>query len=80
MRDVIFSILLLIIIFVLFYILYQVYRFYNPYFPYDEKMNDCRWTRWGCCTDKITPKYDPKGTNCKGLYYKSPKNPDPTKC
>jgi hypothetical protein len=24
----------------------------------------CSTTRWGCCKDNITPKYDQSGTNC----------------
>lgn len=24
----------------------------------------CKGTRWGCCPDGITPKFDGKGTNC----------------
>lgn len=24
----------------------------------------CLGTRWGCCPDQITPKYDQEGTNC----------------
>ena len=25
----------------------------------------CYGTRWGCCPDGITPKYDPTGSNCR---------------
>ena len=25
----------------------------------------CEGTRWGCCPDGITPKYDPFGRNCR---------------
>ncbi len=59
------TILLLVVLLILLYIFYQIYRFYNPYFPYDEKLDNCKWTRWGCCNDKITPKYDIDGSNCK---------------
>jgi hypothetical protein len=27
-------------------------------------VGDCKNTRWGCCPDKIVPKYDQMGTNC----------------
>ncbi len=80
MLDVVFSSLVLLLLFILFYILYQVYLFYNPYFPYDERLDNCKWSRWGCCIDKITPKYDQDGTNCRGVYFKSPKNPNREKC
>ncbi len=52
---------------------YQIYRFYYPDFPYDESLGNCWWKRWGCCSDKKTPKYDQQGTNCKrigeGLHF-----------
>ena len=28
---------------------------------------DCLYKRWGCCNDKVTPKYDEKGSNCRGF-------------
>lgn len=27
-------------------------------------VGDCNQTRWGCCPDKITPKFDIQGSNC----------------
>ena len=27
-------------------------------------VGDCNQTRWGCCPDQITPKYDIEGSNC----------------
>ncbi len=80
MEITILTLLFLILLIIILCILYQIYRFYNPYFPYDEKMNNCQWSRWGCCKDKITPKYDQQGTNCRGWYYKKPQNPDKEKC
>ena len=29
----------------------------------------CQSTRWGCCPDMITPKYDINGSNCIPLPY-----------
>jgi len=29
----------------------------------------CLATRWGCCPDMVTPKYDQAGTNCIPLPY-----------
>lgn len=29
----------------------------------------CEATRWGCCPDMITPKYDITGSNCIPLPY-----------
>lgn len=28
-------------------------------------LTSCEGTRWGCCPDGITPKYDPEGRNCR---------------
>lgn len=28
---------------------------------------DCYHRRWGCCPDKLTPKLDPQGSNCRGF-------------
>ena len=30
----------------------------------NKKNKDCKKTRWGCCDDNTTPKYDQMGTNC----------------
>ncbi len=29
-----------------------------------NKFKNCSKTRWGCCDDNLTPKYDQMGTNC----------------
>jgi hypothetical protein len=80
MRELFFTILVLLLVLLFFFFLYQVYRFYNPYFPDDDSRDNCMWTRWGCCSDKITPRYDQEGTNCRGLYFKSPHNPCKGRC
>jgi len=28
---------------------------------------DCKYRRFGCCKDKITPKLDFMGSNCRGF-------------
>lgn len=28
---------------------------------------NCIYKRWGCCNDKITPKLDQEGSNCRGF-------------
>jgi hypothetical protein len=58
------------VLMILSYPLYQIYRFYFPYFPWDDSLGNCMWKRWGCCTDKKTPKYDPDGTNCVNSHLK----------
>jgi len=29
--------------------------------------DNCLDTRWGCCNDKLTPKLDDFGSNCRGF-------------
>lgn len=31
-----------------------------------HRLGGCEGTRWGCCPDGITPKYDSRGSNCVG--------------
>jgi uncharacterized protein YneF (UPF0154 family) len=51
--------------------LYLIYLFYtnsltnNPQFT--NIHNGCLYTRYGCCNDKLTPKLDPFGSNCRGF-------------
>ncbi len=80
MNDTLFTLFFLILLIIILCILYQIYRFYNPYFPFDIRMDNCEWSRWGCCKDKITPKYDSNGTNCNGWYHEKPANPNGDKC
>ena len=55
------SIILLIIILILILILITQT---NKPLP-RQIVGGCSGTRWGCCPDDDTPKYDPYGTNCR---------------
>ena len=57
----IFLILFIIILIMLAIYLYLLYSLKN-----DMKVG-CLYNRWGCCPDKLTPKLDDKGTNCRGF-------------
>jgi len=37
----------------------------NPHFT--NINTDCKYRRFGCCNDKITPKLDFMGSNCRGF-------------
>ena len=39
-----------------------------PLTPQFTNINtDCKYRRFGCCKDKITPKLDFMGSNCRGF-------------
>ena len=39
----------------------------NDNIEFSNIETNCLYRRWGCCNDKITPKYDDKGSNCRGF-------------
>jgi len=47
------------------FITYLIIEFLHP--TKKVTYTDCNGTRFGCCNDKTTPKYDPFGTNCFSL-------------
>jgi uncharacterized protein YxeA len=62
-------ILLIIIIILIIIIFLSLYYFYSinkePHFS--EINDDCLYKRFGCCNDKLTPKLDQNGSNCRGF-------------
>jgi len=64
MYIIIISSIIIIIIICLF-----GYDFYNTYQPSKTlEINDnCLYRRFGCCKDKLTPKLDDNGSNCRGF-------------
>lgn len=62
-------ILLIIIIILIIIIFLSRYYFYSinnePHFS--EINDDCLYKRFGCCNDKLTPKLDQNGSNCRGF-------------
>ena len=63
------NILITIIIIIILIILLLAYYFYNinkeP--DFSDINDDCLYKRFGCCNDKLTPKLDQDGTNCRGF-------------
>ena len=49
----------------LLYLLYLDYIQQNPTFT--DIQNGCLYNRYGCCNDKLTPKLDSMGSNCRGF-------------
>jgi hypothetical protein len=48
-------------------IIYFIHELY-PLKPQFTNINtDCKYRRFGCCKDKITPKLDFMGSNCRGF-------------
>jgi len=57
-----------LIFFILFLFLILLFIIYNIYFRTSKKnecISPCRM--YGCCSDKITPKLDEDGSNCRGF-------------
>ena len=63
--KILYIILLIIIILIIIYFI-MWYRANTVVFS--DISNNCLDTRWGCCKDKLTPKLDNDGTNCRGFY------------
>lgn len=63
------NILITIIIIIILIILFLGYYFYiiNKEPDFSDINDDCRYKRFGCCNDKLTPKLDQDGTNCRGF-------------
>lgn len=57
--SVLFVIILLLII------VYVTSHTNEPSFYLGTDKVTCWYSRYGCCQDKITPKLDPDGTNCR---------------
>jgi len=61
--------IIIIIIIILIILLLLGYYFYTiskeP--DFSNITDDCRYKRFGCCNDKLTPKLDQDGTNCRGF-------------
>ena len=59
---------ILLVVILCFLILYTITHInvITPPSPYPTPVGGCRGTRYGCCPDNVTAKYDTVGSNC---YY-----------
>lgn len=58
--------IIIIIIIMILLIIYYLYTINKQ--PEFTDINDgCLYKRFGCCDDKLTPKQDQNGTNCRGF-------------
>ena len=53
-----------ILIIIIIILLLSIYNKFNMKQFYQVS---CRWRRYGCCNDKITPKLNIFGSNCRGF-------------
>ena len=60
-----FILLIISIIIVILLLLFFIYITNKSYYSNIIDNTTCWYTRFGCCKDKITPKLDQDGTNCK---------------
>ena len=59
---------MLVLIAVPFYLIYLIYLNNNTNNPtFTDIHNGCLYNRYGCCNDKLTPKLDEFGSNCRGF-------------
>jgi hypothetical protein len=60
------NIFIILIIFILvLLIIYYLHK--NNYIQFSNINDNCLYTRFGCCHDKLTPKLNDFGTNCRGF-------------
>lgn len=74
MYDNIIILLLIIVILMILYLIYTKYKkeyVYKPIIkpypqpqPQQHLIGGCSGTRYQCCSDGVTPKYNEKGSNC----------------
>lgn len=64
---ILFLIIIVTILFISWFIFFMrnIDEIYEPSFT--NIKTECKYRRWGCCNDKLTPKLDPDGTNCRGF-------------
>jgi hypothetical protein len=63
----IFFILLIFILLLLFIYILKKYILQNNNVQFSDINDNCLYTRFGCCKDKLTPKLDIFGSNCRGF-------------
>ena len=61
-----YMIISIILIIIICFIGYNIYIKNNQTNTLDIHDN-CLYKRFGCCNDKLTPKLDQDGTNCRGF-------------
>jgi len=61
--NILIIIIILIILLLLGYYIYTI----NKKPDFSDIDDDCRYKRFGCCNDKLTPRLDQDGTNCRGF-------------
>jgi hypothetical protein len=65
------NIFIILIIFILvlliIYYLHKNNMLPNNYIQFSNISDNCLYTRFGCCHDKLTPKLNNFGTNCRGF-------------
>ena len=68
MNPLIITILIISILYFTIVPLYLLYIYYNINdVEFTDISHGCLYNRYGCCNDKLTPKLDPFGSNCRGF-------------
>lgn len=58
---------ILITIIIIFALLGYYFYTINKKPDFSDINDNCMYKRFGCCNDKLTPKLDQGGTNCRGF-------------
>jgi len=64
---IIFFIIFLMLLFIIYFIGVKLNNDIKDTIENNNKQTSCYYRRWGCCGDKLTPKLDPQGSNCRGF-------------
>jgi hypothetical protein len=59
------SLIMIIIIVIIVLVIYFYSR--KDEIQFTDINTGCLYRRFGCCNDKLTPKLDQEGTNCRGF-------------
>jgi hypothetical protein len=56
-----------IFIFIILLIIYLIMLWKANTVTFADINTDCKYRRYGCCPDNLTPKLDTFGSNCRGF-------------
>jgi hypothetical protein len=65
MNNILLILFIVISIFIIVFFVKVIFYIINIYYPvFTDIKTGCKYNRWGCCKDNITPKLDDQGSNC----------------
>ena len=58
---------IILFIFIILIIIYLIMWWKDNILTFTDVNTDCKYRRFGCCPDDLTPKLDIFGSNCRGF-------------